>query len=151
MATARETTSENSAAFHAVIRSTPSRMKRVNRGSMATSAVSASDPETASRTGRYIGHLVFGRDGTYVLLRRPGGATRLVRSGRSPQQPAPWPCCVDRRVSVHMVLPKRWVDHSGRIPNCREFSAANFEAVEPVALAPLIVLASGGGNRHGAC
>src|SRR5450759_3732124 len=75
MATARETTSENSAAFHAVIRSTPSRMKRVNRGSMATSAVSASDPETASRTGRYIGHLVFGRDGTYVLLRRPGGAT----------------------------------------------------------------------------
>src|ERR1035437_9099622 len=43
-ATTRETTSETSAAFQAVIRATPSRTNSVSRGSMATSAVRASDP-----------------------------------------------------------------------------------------------------------
>src|SRR5665647_2684942 len=61
IATTKETPSDTSAAFQAAIRRTPSRTNSVSRGSMATSAVSASDPDTASITGRYMGHLVFGR------------------------------------------------------------------------------------------
>ncbi len=57
IATTRETTSDTSAAFQAAIRNTPSSTNRVSRGSMATSAVRARDPDTASRTGRYMGHL----------------------------------------------------------------------------------------------
>src|SRR5450631_2731502 len=75
-ATTRETTSETSAAFQAVIRATPSRTNSVSRGSMATSAVRASDPARASRTGRYMGHLVFGRNGV-VLVASPRGSPWL--------------------------------------------------------------------------
>src|SRR5450631_4622114 len=59
MATSREITSDTNAAFQAAIRSTPSRTNSVSSGSTATSAVRGSDPDTASRTGRYMGHLVF--------------------------------------------------------------------------------------------
>src|SRR5450759_1139640 len=57
-ATTTETASDTSAAFQAVIRSTPSRTNRVMRGSMATIAVRVSDPATASRCVRYMGYLV---------------------------------------------------------------------------------------------
>src|SRR5665647_3475422 len=59
IATSRETTSDTTAAFQAAIRSTPSRTNSVSNGNMATSAVRASDPPTESRTGRYIGHLLW--------------------------------------------------------------------------------------------
>src|SRR5665811_1390422 len=61
IATTRETASDTSAAYNAAIRTTPSRTNSVSRGIMARSAVSASDPDTASITRRYMGHLVFGR------------------------------------------------------------------------------------------
>src|SRR5659263_525217 len=70
IATTRETTSDTSAAFQAAIRRTPSRTNSVSRGSMATSAVSASDPDTASITGRYMGYLIVGRNSvSYTHLR----------------------------------------------------------------------------------
>src|SRR5450759_1721983 len=72
MATTREIASDASAAFQAAIRSPPSRTNSVSRGSMATSAVRVSDPDTASRTGRYTGHLVFGKNGV-VPVASPKG------------------------------------------------------------------------------
>src|ERR1035437_7913423 len=69
IATTRETPSDTSAAFQAAIRRTPSRTNNVSRGSIATSAVSASDPDTASITGRYMGHLVFARSVVTAISR----------------------------------------------------------------------------------
>src|SRR5450759_4986717 len=59
MATSSEITSDTTAASQAAIFSTPSRTNNVSRGSTATSAVRNSDPPTASRTGRYMGHLLW--------------------------------------------------------------------------------------------
>ena len=66
-ATRMDTTREAIAAFQAVILRAPSRTKRVMSGSIATRAVSRSDPPTASRIGLYmntslysVGDVVFG-------------------------------------------------------------------------------------------